>query len=61
MLADSLYGSDENCEAAKTMGVNLTFPTMSLSEFEFSGKDTILSCPKGHVPVTPWHLILSIV
>jgi len=59
VLADSLYGSDENCEAAKTMGVNLISPTMgspkeptmSLSEFKFSEKDTILSCPKGHAPV----------
>ena len=59
VLADSLYGSDENCEAAEVMGVKLISPTMgspkeptmSLSEFEFSEKGKAISCPKGHVPV----------
>jgi hypothetical protein len=28
VLADSLYGSDENCEAAKEMGVEVVSPVM---------------------------------
>lgn len=56
--ADSLYGSDENCEQAKEHGVDLIAPTMgaakedkiSLSDFELSAKDQIVSCPKGHAP-----------
>ena len=59
VLADSLYGGDENCEAAETMAVKLISPTMgspkeptmSLSEFKFSEKGKVISCPKGHVPV----------
>jgi len=26
-------------------------PTMSLSEFEFSEKGKVISCPRGHAPV----------
>ena len=59
VLADSLYGSDENCEDAEAMGVKVISPTMgspkqstiSLSEFEFSEKGEIISCPKGQAPV----------
>src|SRR3990170_7221928 len=44
VLADSLYGSDENCEAAKTMGVEVVSPVkgspadkvLLLREFEFA-------------------------
>lgn len=56
--ADSLYGSDENCEQAKEHGVELIAPTMgatkedkiSLSDFEISAKNQIISCPQGHAP-----------
>ena len=56
--ADSLYGSDENCEQAKEHGVELIAPTMgatkenkiSLSDFEISAKGQIVSCPQGHAP-----------
>ena len=59
VLADSLYGSDENCEAAETMGVKFISPTtgfpkdntLSLSDFKLSEKGKIISCPKGHAPV----------
>ena len=59
VLADSLYGSDENCQEAKELGVDLVAPTMgskkesqiSLSDFEVTDKATIVSCPQGHKPV----------
>lgn len=58
ILADSLYGSDDNCQKAKEMGVEVVSPTMgetkkefiSLSEFDVSEKGIILTCPKGHAP-----------
>lgn len=60
VLADSLYGSDENCKAAEAMGVKVISPTMgspregtiSLSDFNLSEKGKIISCPRGHVPVS---------
>jgi hypothetical protein len=59
VLADSLYGSDENCQEAKQLGVDLVAPTMgskkessiSLSDFKVTEKATIVSCPKGHKPI----------
>jgi hypothetical protein len=59
VLADSLYGSDENCEDARAMGVEVISPAkgspkqgaMSLSEFEFSEKAELIHCPKGHAPL----------
>jgi hypothetical protein len=58
VLADSLYGSDENCEAAKTLGVEVVSPTMgtpkegsiSLDDFEHSEQGKVISCPQGHAP-----------
>jgi hypothetical protein len=58
--ADALYGSDENCETAKSMGVELVAPVtgnteksaVSLSQFEFSQKGHVLSCPQGQKPLT---------
>jgi hypothetical protein len=59
LLADSLYGSDENCERAQEMGVDVISPTMgapkentlSLSDFQQSEKGSIMACPQGHAPV----------
>jgi len=59
LLADSLYGSDDNAEYAKKEGVDLVAPTMgtakkdklSLSDFEVSENDTIVACPNGQSPV----------
>lgn len=59
VLADSLYGSDENCEAAKTMGVEVVSPVMGtptekvllLSDFEFAESGKVLQCPQGCAPV----------
>ncbi len=57
ILADSLYGSDSNHQDAKQIGVELTAPVMGkekeigLSDFKFSDKETVVSCPQGHSPV----------
>jgi len=58
-LADTLYGSDENCQKAKEMDVELVAPTggcpkegaISLSDFAVSEKGEITSCPQGYSPV----------
>ena len=63
VLADSLYGSDENSEKAEQMGVEVVSPTMgvekeetlSLSAFSFSEKGKITACPQGHAPVKVKH------
>lgn len=58
VLADSQYGSDENCSQAQEMGVEVVAPTMgapklnpSLSDFEFSEEGKVSRCPQGHTPV----------
>ncbi|MCP4010145.1 MAG: hypothetical protein GY726_11600 [Proteobacteria bacterium] len=56
--ADSLYGSDDNIEAAKSKGVEVVAPTMgagkskpvTLADFEFSDDGHVVSCPKGNKP-----------
>lgn len=63
ILADSLYGSDENSGMAKKMGVEVVSPTMGtlkkdavgLSEFSFSDSGKVIACPGGHAPVTAKH------
>jgi hypothetical protein len=59
VLADSLYGSDENTEKAKEMGVDVIAPTMgtpkedslSLADFPQTDKGKIAACPQGYVPI----------
>ena len=59
LQADALYGSDENCEAAKSEGIELVAPTMStakregvtLSDFELTDNGHVERCPQGHEPV----------
>jgi len=59
VVADSLYGSDDNCEAAKSNDIELVSPTMgtiksdklSLSDFEISDEDEVEKCPQGYSPV----------
>jgi len=59
VLADSLYGSDENSAEAKEMGVEIVSPVMGssredripLSAFQQSDKGKIIACPQGHAPV----------
>ena len=57
LLADSLYGSDDNLEKAKELGVEVIAPAMgsaaegvSLADFTFSDADEILVCPQGQQP-----------
>ncbi|HDL07476.1 MAG TPA: hypothetical protein ENG35_01910, partial [Desulfobacteraceae bacterium] len=58
ILADSLYGSDDNCERAKKDNAGLTAPTMgsvkedklSFTDFIFSPKGEPAACPRGKLP-----------
>ena len=58
LMADSLYGSDDNCKKAEQHGVELVAPTMgsvdkdklSLGDFQFSPQGEIIACPQGNVP-----------
>ncbi len=59
-LADSLYGSDDNCREAEQLGVEVVAPTMGakrkkdiipLSSFVSNTGGKITSCPQGHAPV----------
>ena len=58
LLADALYGSDDNNEQAKKHDVELIAPTMgttkedhlSLTDFQFSPKREVVACPNGHAP-----------
>ena len=58
LLADSLYGSDENVTRAKELGVEVISPTMgtqsqaiSLANFAFTDADEITTCPEGQRPL----------
>jgi hypothetical protein len=59
VLADSLYGSDDNCEKAKELGVEVVSPCMgsspngqcSLGDFNFSDDGKTVACPQGHAPL----------
>ena len=55
-MADSLYGSDDNCERAKEHNVELIAPTMGsvkedkLSLADFNQKGELIECPQGNPP-----------
>ena len=57
VLADTLYGSDDNTQKANEMGVDIVSPVMGgskespLKSFNMSDNGTIQSCPQGHTPV----------
>lgn len=58
LLADSAYGSDDNVENAKKLGVEVVSPAMgtqsqaiSLADFVFSDSDEIITCPEGQKPL----------
>ena len=59
VLADSLYGSDDNVEVAKSLDVEITSPVMGaekrdavgLSDFEFNAKGHVTACLMGHRPL----------
>jgi len=57
LLADSLYGSDDNIETAREMDVEVVAPAMgtreqaiTLADFQFSETDEMTACPVGHPP-----------
>jgi len=58
ILADSLYGSDENIQDAAALGVRVISPVlgkvsedkMGLDEFHISADETVISCPQGNSP-----------
>ena len=59
VVADTPYGSDENCEKAKTMGVEIVSPVMGklgedsvpLTEFTMNSENEVTSCPEGCAPL----------
>jgi hypothetical protein len=58
VLADALYGSDENCQRSAKLGVEVVAPAkckdkegITLSDFAVSEKGDVVSCPQGHTPV----------
>lgn len=55
VLADTLYGSDDNHEQARVRGTELVSPCMGteggLADFTFSEDGRVACCPKGHSPV----------
>lgn len=59
VLADSLYGSDENHDKARELEIDLVAPTMgstkkdtfSLADFVQNENSKITACPQGHGPV----------
>jgi hypothetical protein len=58
ILADSLYGGDDNCQEAEKHDVDVVAPVMgstkkdhhNLSDFQISDKGRVLACPLGHPP-----------
>jgi hypothetical protein len=62
-LVDAAYGSDENCEKAKTLGVKVVSPVigkpqgnaLTLTDFTLTSEAIVNSCPQGHAPVKVKH------
>jgi len=58
VVADTPYGSDDNCEKAKTMGVEVVSRVMGklgegsvpLTEFSMNSENEVTSCPEGCAP-----------
>jgi len=58
LLADTLYGSDDNVEKAEELGVTVIAPVMgakesatALADFTFDDTDQIIACPEQQVPI----------
>ena len=57
VLADTLYGSDDNVETASKMGVDVISPVSgcskasSLQDFVLSQNGIIITCPEGNSPI----------
>ncbi len=59
LLADTHYGSDDNCEKAKEKGVSVISPVQEipdkekryrLSDFSFAKNNKVTACPQGCLP-----------
>lgn len=59
LLADSLYGSDSNCQEALGRGIEIISPVMgatpaegeiTIADFTITENDEVTACPAGHVP-----------
>lgn len=57
LLADTLYGSDDNVESAKDLGITVIAPVMGakenvilLADFTFSDSDQLTGCPEQQTP-----------
>jgi hypothetical protein len=63
VLADSLYGGDDNCEKARERSVEVISPVigrpheskLTLADFTLADEGTIRACPQGHVAVKIKH------
>ena len=58
LLADTLYGSDDNVEKAKELEITVIAPVMGakesatgLADFVFNNTDQIIACPEQHMPL----------
>ena len=58
LLADTLYGSDDNVEKAKDLGIAVIAPVMGakeniilLADFTFTGSDQLTACPEQQTPI----------
>ena len=62
-LADAAYGSDENCQKAKALGVEIVSPVMGkpqgnslpLTDFVLTSEAAVSACPQGYAPVKVKH------
>lgn len=60
VTVDTVYGSDENCQKAKSLGVEVISPVMGklgegsvpLTEFTMNSANEIISCPEGCAPLS---------
>lgn len=63
VLADSLYGSDDNCQKAAEEGVEVIAPAggksqpegLGLADFTYSEKGRATACPQDHAPLKTKH------
>ena len=59
VLADTPYGSDDNCQQAAALNVEVVAPVtgpppaagFSLADFQMSPEGLVLACPQGEAPV----------
>lgn len=63
IVADSLYGGDNNHVACQAEGVELIAPVktnkpcpkVGLADFSYGAQNRITQCPMGHAPVSSYH------